>query len=69
MLKYTAKRILHLIPVLLVISMVLFGILKAMPGDPVLAMMPQNPSAYKSPQAKQKIYNEIKRRKIGRAHV
>lgn len=62
MLKYTAKRILHLIPVLLVISMVLFGILKAMPGDPVLAMMPQNPSAYKSPQAKQKIYNEIKRR-------
>lgn len=40
MLKYTAKRILHLIPVLLVISMVLFGILKAMPGDPVLAMMP-----------------------------
>ncbi len=61
MLKYILKRILHLIPVVLIISMVLFGLLKAMPGDPVLAMLPQNPSAFRSPAQKQAMYNQIKK--------
>lgn len=61
MLKYILKRILHLIPVILIISMVLFGLLKAMPGDPVLAMLPQNPSAFRSPAEKQAMYNRIKK--------
>lgn len=39
MLKYTGKRLLHLIPVILVISMVLFGIMELMPGDAVNAYL------------------------------
>ncbi len=35
MLKYVVKRLLHMIPVLLVITMVLYGMLELMPGDPV----------------------------------
>lgn len=37
MLKYIGKRILSLIPVLFIISMVIFGTVKAMPGDEVTA--------------------------------
>lgn len=37
MLKYIGKRVLSLIPVLFIISMVIFGTVKAMPGDEVTA--------------------------------
>lgn len=40
MLKYIVKRIIILIPVIFCISVILFGISKAMPGDPVRAMLP-----------------------------
>jgi peptide/nickel transport system permease protein len=39
MLKYILKRLLHLIPVLLIITIVLFGLLEIMPGDPVNAYL------------------------------
>ncbi|MHC1750250.1 MAG: ABC transporter permease [Cellulosilyticaceae bacterium] len=35
MIKYIIKRLIHMIPVMFIISMVLFGIIKATPGDPV----------------------------------
>lgn len=35
MLKFLFKRFLHLIPVILVISLVIFGMVKSMPGDPL----------------------------------
>ena len=40
MLRYIVKRILILIPVLIAITIMLFGINKMMPGDPVRAMLP-----------------------------
>ncbi|MFV0479617.1 MAG: ABC transporter permease [Anaerorhabdus sp.] len=40
MFKYILKRIISLIPVVIIISIMLFGIMKMMPGDPVLRMMP-----------------------------
>lgn len=39
MLKYILKRLVHLIPVILVISIILFGLLQLMPGDPVMAYL------------------------------
>ncbi|MEG0328746.1 MAG: ABC transporter permease [Erysipelothrix sp.] len=42
MLKYLVKRIISLIPVVIVISIMLFGFVKIMPGDPVLGMMNPN---------------------------
>ncbi len=35
MLKYILKRLLHMIPVMLIISICIFGIIKMTPGDPV----------------------------------
>lgn len=40
MIKYIIKRILNLIPVLLIISILLFGLTKIMPGDPAQMMVP-----------------------------
>lgn len=40
MLKYLIKRLISLIPVVFIISVILFGMLHAMPGDPVLMLMP-----------------------------
>ncbi len=40
MIKYIIKRIIILIPVLICISIMLFGISKMMPGDPVKSMLP-----------------------------
>jgi peptide/nickel transport system permease protein len=50
MLKYIGKRILILIPVFLCITILLFVIVKQMPGDPVRAMMPLNlkPDAFQA---------------------
>lgn len=42
MIKYIIKRLIHLIPVLIIISMLLFGLNEAMPGNPVDQLMPQN---------------------------
>ncbi len=39
MLKYILRRLLHLIPVLLIITIILFGLLEIMPGDPVNAYL------------------------------
>ncbi|MCF0246019.1 MAG: ABC transporter permease [Ileibacterium sp.] len=39
MLKYICKRLLASIPVLIVISMIIFGVVKAMPGDEVTAYL------------------------------
>ena len=39
MLKYILKRILHMIPILLITTIVLFGFLQLMPGDPVMAYL------------------------------
>jgi len=42
MVKYIIKRLINLIPVLLIISIVLFTLNEAMPGNPVDLLMPQN---------------------------
>ncbi|MCL2812034.1 MAG: ABC transporter permease [Clostridia bacterium] len=42
MLRYVIKRLLILIPVFLCIAVILFGVAKMMPGDPVRAMLPSN---------------------------
>ena len=39
MLKYILRRLLHLIPVLLIITIILFAMLEIMPGDPVNAYL------------------------------
>lgn len=39
MLKYILKRLLNLIPVIFIISVVIFGTVKSMPGDPVTAYL------------------------------
>lgn len=39
MLKYILKRLLNLIPVVFIISIVIFGTVKGMPGDPVTAYL------------------------------
>ena len=51
MLKFTAKRILQAIPMLLAVSIVIFALIQAMPGDP-LDMYLENPNA--SPEADRK---------------
>lgn len=40
MIKYTMRRLVSLIPVMIIISIMLFGMFKIMPGDPVLASIP-----------------------------
>ncbi len=42
MVKYILKRLINLIPVLIIISIVLFTLNEAMPGNPVDLLMPQN---------------------------
>ena len=39
MLRYTAKRLLALIPILLFVSFVTFGMVRLAPGDPALIMV------------------------------
>lgn len=58
MLKYSLKRIINLIPVVFIISVVLFVMLKAMPGDPVLTMMPQG---LKTKEQRDVMYEKISR--------
>lgn len=51
MLKYTLKRLLELIPKLLIISLVIFFALKLLPGDPITRSV--SPDVYKNMSAEQ----------------
>ena len=59
MLKYIIKRILILIPVVIVISIMLFGISKMMPGDPVRAMLPTSLKADQMEAAYNAMYKKL----------
>lgn len=58
--KYVIKRLINLIPVLIIISIILFGISKLMPGDPVLLLMPTG--GFKNENQKQEMYNNIEKK-------
>lgn len=58
MLKYLVKRLISLIPVVFTISVILFGMLHAMPGDPVLAAMTLDKNAAKNPQLFDRAYKQ-----------
>lgn len=62
MLKYILKRILHLIPVIIMISIILFGVMKIMPVDPVLLLMPEDPSLLQDKTQYERVYKEIERK-------
>ncbi len=62
MLKYLFKRFLALIPVIFIISIVLFGMLKAMPGDPVLRFMPLDEMGTDSSENFDRVYAETEKR-------
>ena len=51
MLKYTLKRLLELIPKLLIISLVIFFALQLLPGDPITRSV--SPDVYKNMSAEQ----------------
>ena len=57
MFKYITKRIMSLIPVALIISVLLFGLTKSMPGDPIASLVPTD---IKDPVQYQEVYNKIK---------
>ena len=56
MLKFLGRRILSLIPVVIIISIMLFFIMKMMPGDPVRYMLP--PGTIQDPEIYERLYNE-----------
>lgn len=60
MLKYLLKRLLALVPVIFIISIVLFGMLKAMPGDPVRRFMPIDEMGTEGSEHYDKVYEETK---------
>lgn len=62
MIKYLVKRFLYLIPVLIIISMILFGMLHLMPGDPVLMLMPIDNNAQLKEGEFERIYAETEAR-------
>ena len=53
MLKYILRRLLQMIPVILVISMLLFCLVKAMPGDPINAYLGVNSKV--APELKERL--------------
>lgn len=57
MLKYLARRLLHLIPVIIIISMIIFGIIEIMPGDPVNAYLGQGSQT--TPEQQQQIRKQL----------
>lgn len=59
-LKYILRRFLNLIPVLIIISILLFGLSKLMPGNPVDLMMPQ--SGFKNEQQKMEMRAAIEKK-------
>ena len=60
MLRYIVKRILNLIPVALIISIMLFAFSKAMPGDPIQAMIPTTGRITKAQQ--EEMYKNLQAR-------
>ena len=62
MIKYLIKRILYLIPVIIIISMLLFGMLHMMPGDPVLMLMPVDNQTQLKEGEFERIYAETEKR-------
>ncbi|MEW8993727.1 ABC transporter permease [Clostridium sp.] len=57
MLKFLGKRLLNLIPVMLIITIILFGLLKLMPGDPVSAYLGQGSKT--TPEQQQQIREQL----------
>lgn len=57
MLRYLARRLLHLIPVVIIISIIIFGIVELMPGDPVSAYIGQGVEV--TPQQQQQIREQL----------
>lgn len=57
MLKYIGKRLLNLVPVLFIISIVIFGVVKSMPGDPVTAYLGVGSTA--TPEQKDRIREQL----------
>lgn len=60
MFRYIVKRIINLIPVALIISIMLFAFSKAMPGDPIKAMMPTTGRMTKAEQ--EELYHTLQAR-------
>jgi peptide/nickel transport system permease protein len=61
MVKFLAKRIVLLMPVVFIISIMLFGMFKIMPGDPVLLMLPPDLRS----QAERDLYYNAYRERLG----
>lgn len=57
MLKYFCKRILNLIPVILIITIILFGLLQLMPGNPVNAYLGQGSKT--TPEQQERITKQL----------
>ena len=60
MFRYIVKRILSMIPTALIISIMLFAFSKAMPGDPIQAMMPQGTAMTKAQE--EQLYKNLSER-------
>ena len=62
--KYIGNRLLHLLPVVIIISIVIFTLIQLMPGDPILAMI--NPETTANMTEEQRIaYIETMRKVLG----
>jgi peptide/nickel transport system permease protein len=61
MIKFLLKRLVLLVPVIFIISIMLFGMFKLMPGDPVLLMLPPDLRS----QAERDFYYNAYREKLG----
>ena len=57
MLKYIFRRLIQMIPVIIVISILLFCLVKAMPGDPIRAYLGVNSKV--SPEIKEKLVADL----------
>lgn len=60
MFRYIIKRLINLIPVALIISILLFAFSKAMPGDPIRAMIPTGTRMTKAQQ--ESLYKQLEHR-------
>lgn len=60
MFRYIVKRIINLIPVAIIISIMLFAFSKAMPGDPIRAMIPTGTRMTKAQQ--ESLYKQLQHR-------
>ncbi|MBU1143684.1 MAG: ABC transporter permease [Firmicutes bacterium] len=58
MLKFLLRRLLSLLPVIIIISIMLFTIMKLMPGDPVRYMIP--PGSVQDPEVYAQLYEAAK---------